>query len=439
MKKISILVVAMAMMVSCGYKTKTIALENEADSVNYAMGLMLMSNCQDSTEEGIKEFLDAVKAGHNGEWEDMPQTEMAGLSIGLSAQQYVSDGLAGRPDMTFNGNIFFQALVNTWNGDTTTFPASQIMPFWMKAMQSPAPQGIEYEAVVGSCPTESAEVELKNYFDSLNYVFGAVHTQQLKQQLPMMDTITKEEDRLDVLVKAINKGINTKMYSVPTYMGGRQLGLSIRKVEQDTTGLKDFGGIAVNFDIMFQAMINGLNDYEEMMSVEEAEQYLRELSLTKLFGDWKKHVGLSIASAVWRKTISFSRRFALQPMFYGRMVFGTDTPPMLSNFIGGATFGRYFEQQMPFAGIGNVEPIENMFVAASLKSQVRLTDNNYVQARVAVGEHGGKFNELFDEKLLFGVEAAYYYRTILGPVGGSLGWSNRTNCLNAYVNLGFDF
>ena len=288
MKKISILVVAMAMMVSCGYKTKTIALENEADSVNYAMGLMLMSNCQDSTEEGIKEFLDAVKAGHNGEWEDMPQTEMAGLSIGLSAQQYVSDGLAGRPDMTFNGNIFFQALVNTWNGDTTTFPASQIMPFWMKAMQSPAPQGIEYEAVVGSCPTESAEVELKNYFDSLNYVFGAVHTQQLKQQLPMMDTITKEEDRLDVLVKAINKGINTKMYSVPTYMGGRQLGLSIRKVEQDTTGLKDFGGIAVNFDIMFQAMINGLNDYEEMMSVEEAEQYLRELSLTKLFGDWKK-------------------------------------------------------------------------------------------------------------------------------------------------------
>lgn len=160
---------------------------------------------------------------------------------------------------------------------------------------------------------------------------------------------------------------------------------------------------------------------------------------TDNFGDWKKHVGLSIASAVWRKTISFSRRFALQPMFYGRMVFGTDTPPMLSNFIGGATFGRYFEQQMPFAGIGNVEPIGNMFVAASLKSQVRLTDNNYVQARVAVGEHSGKFNELFDEKLLFGVEAAYYYRTILGPVGGSLGWSNRTNCLNAYVNLGFDF
>ena len=133
MKKISILFVAAMMMVSCGYKAKTIALETEADSVNYALGVLFASNCQDSTDEGIKEFLDAVKAGHNGEWEDMPQTEKIGLHIGIGAAEFVTEGLAGRPEITFNGEVFFQALVNTWLDDTTTIPSKELMPFWMRA------------------------------------------------------------------------------------------------------------------------------------------------------------------------------------------------------------------------------------------------------------------------------------------------------------------
>lgn len=287
MKKISILFVAALMMVSCGYKAKTIALNNEADSVNYALGVLFSTNCQDSTEEGIKEFLDAVKAGHNGEWENMPQTEQIGLNIGIGSAEFVEEGLAGRPDITFNGDIFFQALVNTWNGDTTTIPSSELMAYWMKAMQSEVPQGIEYEAVKGTCPEQSAEVELANFFDSINYVFGALNAQQLKQQLAMSDTVTPEEEQLSVLVKAINKGLKTKVYSPACYIGGRQLGLSIRKVEQDSTGFLDFD-VPVEFDIFFQGMINGLHEYDEMMSYEEADKFVRELSLNKQFGDWRK-------------------------------------------------------------------------------------------------------------------------------------------------------
>lgn len=288
MKKISILFVAAMMMVSCGYKAKTIALETEADSVNYALGVLFASNCQDSTDEGIKEFLDAVKAGHNGEWEDMPQTEQIGLHIGIGAAEFVTEGLAGRPEITFNGEVFFQALVNTWLDDTTTIPSKELMPFWMRAMSSEVPQGIEYEAKKGSCPETAAEVELTNFFDSVNYVFGVLNAQQLKTQLAQTDTVTPEEEQLSVLVKAINKGLNLKIYSPAGYVGGRQLGQSIRNLEKDSTGFKDFGGAEVEFDILFQGLINGLNDYDDMMSYEEANQYIRQLSLSKQFGEWKK-------------------------------------------------------------------------------------------------------------------------------------------------------
>ena len=160
---------------------------------------------------------------------------------------------------------------------------------------------------------------------------------------------------------------------------------------------------------------------------------------TDNLGDWKDHIGLSIVDAVWRKTFTFGKVFSLQPMFCGRSIFGANTTSILMNFIGGTSFGRYFEQQMPFAGVGNVEPIKNVFASLSLKSQLRLTENNYAMVRVSAGQHSDKFDEIFNNKMLFGVEADYYYRTILGPVGGSLGWSNRTKCLNVYVNLGFEF
>ncbi|MBR1717405.1 MAG: FKBP-type peptidyl-prolyl cis-trans isomerase [Paludibacteraceae bacterium] len=288
MKKISILLVAMMTMMSCGYKAKTITLESEADSINYALGVLFSSNCQDSTEEGIKEFLDAVKAGHNGEWENMPQTELIGTQIGISAVEFVESGMAGRADITFNGDMFFQGLVNTWEGDTTTVPESEMMGFFMKSMQSETPQGIEYEAKKGSCPEHKAEVELVNFFDSINYIFGALNAQQLKTQLAQGDTITPEEEQLAVLVKAINKGLKTKVYSPATYLGGRQLGMSILKLEKDSLGFQDLDNTEVKFDILFQGMINGLNEYEDMMSYEEADEYIHNLSLNKQYGEWKK-------------------------------------------------------------------------------------------------------------------------------------------------------
>ena len=152
-----------------------------------------------------------------------------------------------------------------------------------------------------------------------------------------------------------------------------------------------------------------------------------------------KKAGMSEVNANWRMSFPIGYHFTLQPMLYGRLLFGTIIPPVFGNTIGGNWFGHYVEQQMPFAGIGNMEYIDHQFVAAQLQAQGRLTENNYVLARVAVAQQGDHLGDLFDHRTLIGGQLAYYYNTIVGPVGATLGYSNHTKKLYFFLNLGYVF
>ena len=72
-----------------------------------------------------------------------------------------------------------------------------------------------------------------------------------------------------------------------------------------------------------------------------------------------------------------------QPMLYGRMLFGGIIPLCSVNIIGGDRFGSYVEQQMPFAGMGHAEHIDNQFVAMQLSAYQRIATNNYVLLKLA--------------------------------------------------------
>jgi NTE family protein len=152
-----------------------------------------------------------------------------------------------------------------------------------------------------------------------------------------------------------------------------------------------------------------------------------------------KKNGMSEVSANWRKSFTVGERFTIQPMLFGRLLFGDIVPPVFGNTVGGDWFGHYVEQQMPFAGIGNMEYVDHQFVAAQLQAQERIARNNYVLIRVAGGQQAGKMKELLDHGTLFGVQAAYFYNTMFGPVGATLGYSNRTKEPYIYVNLGYEF
>ena len=152
-----------------------------------------------------------------------------------------------------------------------------------------------------------------------------------------------------------------------------------------------------------------------------------------------KTTGMSEVSANWRASFTFGSRFTLQPMVYGRLLFGNVVPTVLSNTIGGEWFSHYVEQQMPFAGIGRMESIDKQFFAAQLQAQQRIGEKHYALLKVAFGQNADKVRNLLDHRALFGVQAAYYYNTMFVPVGASLGYSNHTKSAYFFINLGYVF
>ena len=161
--------------------------------------------------------------------------------------------------------------------------------------------------------------------------------------------------------------------------------------------------------------------------------------LTDNFAQLDDHPGMSEVNANWRKTFSIGERFALQPMLYGRLLFGSTIPPVFGNTIGGDWFGHYVEQQMPFAGIGNMEYVGHQFVAVQLQAQQRIKSNNYILLRVAAAQQSDRLKNLLDYRTLLGCQIAYYYNTMFGPLGATLGYSNHIRKPYLFLNLGYEF
>lgn len=152
-----------------------------------------------------------------------------------------------------------------------------------------------------------------------------------------------------------------------------------------------------------------------------------------------KKPSMSELKADWRMSFTIGSRFTIQPMLYGRLLFGAVIPPVFGNTIGGEWFGHYVEQQMPFASLGNMEYIGNQFVAAQLQAQEHFGSNSYVLLRVVAAQQAPQLKELMDLRTLIGTQIAYYYKTIIGPVGAYLGYYNRSKKPYFYINLGYEF
>lgn len=160
---------------------------------------------------------------------------------------------------------------------------------------------------------------------------------------------------------------------------------------------------------------------------------------TDNFAQWKGHVGLSELAASWRMTMPLTSTTHLQPMVYGRLLFGKDLTATIMNMMGGNRSGIYYAQQLPFSGFGHCHVMDTKLLVAGFKLQQRLYKEHYLMVKGHVAEQNDKLENIFDGKPIWGTQLAYYYNSIVGPLGGSLSWSNFTKQVSIYINLGFEF
>lgn len=148
---------------------------------------------------------------------------------------------------------------------------------------------------------------------------------------------------------------------------------------------------------------------------------------------------ISVLNANWSAVFKLGSRFAIQPTVYGRAVLAIDAPLSIRNFIGGEYFGRYYAQQMPFAGINNISYAENKACIGMLKMRQKLTDNQYVYLTGNIGIFGERFYNLSIADPIYGVAATYAYDTFLGPISATFSWSSVTKKVGFYMGVGYNF
>ena len=105
MKKLAIILIAAMAMISCGntYTGKTVALTNQNDSMNYALGLVNGAQMKmyqlrnDSSMETVTEFIDALQRGYDGAIEELSEAGNIGRNIGHAIKNAEKNGLADNP------------------------------------------------------------------------------------------------------------------------------------------------------------------------------------------------------------------------------------------------------------------------------------------------------------------------------------------------------
>ncbi len=160
---------------------------------------------------------------------------------------------------------------------------------------------------------------------------------------------------------------------------------------------------------------------------------------TNNMAQYNDHAPFSALSASWASVIPITRRFAVIPSIYGRILIGRDFPYPLQNAIGGDVPGFYIPQQLPFAGVTNLELMDNTIMITSVKFRQRMGAIHYL---TLTGNYGLTYSNFFDilkGKQLFGISAGYGMDSIFGPLEISLGYSNQTDKGSCFVNLGYYF
>lgn len=160
---------------------------------------------------------------------------------------------------------------------------------------------------------------------------------------------------------------------------------------------------------------------------------------TDNMAQYNDHAPFSALSASWASVIPITRRFSVIPSIYGRILIGKGFPYPLQNAIGGEVPGFYIPQQLPFAGVTNLELMDNTIMIASLKFRQRMGAIHYLTLTGNYGLTNSNFFNVLKGKQLFGISAGYGMDSIFGPLEISLGYSNQTDKGSCFVNLGYYF
>ncbi len=280
MKKTILFCASLALILaSCtNFKAKEVALNSEMDSLNYALGLANGNNLKeyyfanDSSVETVKEFMQVLDKAYNTAPSEVNEIFDLGTEIGMSLRRMQQTGLAGINTVAFDGNIVMQALQNGLNGFAQGMAVEDARQFLQRGMMEARADSVEARSKSGNIniPTDTLLVDLKSKADSLNYAFGLVNGDGLRQYYLANDSTG---DKTEQLMSGFRAGLEYSGNLDPQLQAvAKNMGQSIQQMNQN--GLLGNAALTTNYELIRQGLINGLLDEEIQFSFTEANLYL---------------------------------------------------------------------------------------------------------------------------------------------------------------------
>lgn len=129
-------------------------------------------------------------------------------------------------------------------------------------------------------------------------------------------------------------------------------------------------------------------------------------------------------------------KFTIIPQAYGRLAFFLPENHYfnLSTFYGGEMPGRHFDEQMPFIGINNLEPLTDLASVFRCDLRYNIHGKHYLTAM---------YNLVAEWNILSfssGAGVKYAYKSRLGPIALTLNWTDfERHRMGAYFSFGYNF
>ena len=160
---------------------------------------------------------------------------------------------------------------------------------------------------------------------------------------------------------------------------------------------------------------------------------------TDNFTEYKDRTPFSSVSGVFESAIPIANRLSIIPGIYGRFLIGRNIPFSKMNVMGGDIMHQYLPDQLPFIGSTNIELMNQSLLIGAIKLRQRIGQSHYVSIMGNYALSSRDFNDLLKEKSMFGCGISYGMDSMFGPLEATLNYTNHSNKLNLYINLGYKF
>ena len=144
-------------------------------------------------------------------------------------------------------------------------------------------------------------------------------------------------------------------------------------------------------------------------------------------------------SASWRQVFPLAEQWDLLPSVNARMVIGDEVPLTHANYLGGEFAGRYFDWQIPFAGLDNIALTGQYLGVAQLALRYNLAKDHFFTGALGASYDFTELDTFKSGRSLFGAALGYGYNSFFGPIKANLTWNSLTGSPGFYLSLGYEF